>query len=190
MTASDASGLEALFAPECHYRDMLAFSYILVGKKLFVSGYFNTTTVGGTPDTDLRVKIPGGFTANDLVIDIARVKDNAAAYAAGVVYTLVAGTTINFQLIVLTASESTPAIVTTDYRVVFFSMNWEQELIVIHVRGTNGERKEFRYEKAIATSFMIALNKMDLSVKSLQRRILERLSTEGKLVGSVSGSPD
>ncbi len=100
--------------------DMLAFSYILVGKKLFVSGYFNTTTVGGTPDTDLRVKVPGGFTANDLVIDIARVKDSAAAYAAGVVYTLVAGTTINFQTI--TGANWAAA---TDATAIQFSINFD-----------------------------------------------------------------
>ncbi len=94
------------------------------------------------------------------------------------------------ETLVLSTAETTPSIVTTDYRVIFLSMNWEQELVVIHVRGTNGERKEFRYEKAVATALMVTLNKLDLSVKSLQRRILERLNTEGKLIGAVSGAPD
>jgi hypothetical protein len=77
--------------------DQLSFTYTLIGKSMTVSGYFNNTTVGGTPNTDLRVVIPGGFVSNGLVIDIARVQDNGAAFAAGVVYVLSAGTTINFQ---------------------------------------------------------------------------------------------
>lgn len=94
------------------------------------------------------------------------------------------------ETLVLTSAEVTPQIVTTDYRVVFLQLAFEHALIVIHVRGSNGERKDFRYEGQIAVDLMVALNKANLSLKSLQRRILERLSADGKLVGSVSGAPD
>lgn len=77
--------------------NQVAFSYTLVGKTLFVSGYFNQTSVGGTLNTDLRVTIPGGFTANATIIGIARINDNGAGFAAGVVYVIAGATTINFQ---------------------------------------------------------------------------------------------
>lgn len=94
------------------------------------------------------------------------------------------------ETLVLATAEIIPAITTTDYRVVYLQLDWEQLLIVIHVRGTNGERKEFRYEKLIARDLMVALNKANLSLKSLHRRILERLAADGLLVGIVEGLPD
>ena len=94
------------------------------------------------------------------------------------------------ETLVLTTAEVTPQITTTDYRVIYLLLDWEQKLIVIHLRGTNGERKEFRYEGTVALNLMVALNKSDLSIKSLQRRILEKLIADGKLSGSVTGTPD
>ena len=94
------------------------------------------------------------------------------------------------ETLVLTTAEVTPQITTTDYRVIYLLLDWDSKLIVIHLRGTNGERKEFRYEGTVALNLMVALNKSDLSVKSLQRRILEKLIADGKLSGSVTGTPD
>jgi hypothetical protein len=37
---------------------------------------------------------------------------------------------------------------------------------------------------------MISLNKVNLSVKSLHRRVIEQLINDGKLDGTISGSPD
>ncbi len=37
---------------------------------------------------------------------------------------------------------------------------------------------------------MVALNTANLSIKSPQRRILERLVADGKLTGSIAGTPD
>ena len=90
----------------------------------------------------------------------------------------------------LTTAEVTPAITTSDYHVIYISFDWERALILIAVRGTHGERREFRYEGDTATTLMVALNKINLSTKSLQRRILERLDSDGLLLGTVSGSPD
>ena len=92
-----------------------------------------------------------------------------------------------------TLSLTTPEVKTTTttyYRVVCLVLNWEQAYISIQVRGTNGERRDFTYEGTVATNMMVALNKLDLSVKSLQRRVLERLIADGKLVGTVTGTPD
>jgi hypothetical protein len=45
-------------------------------------------------------------------------------------------------------------------------------------------------EKTKALNLMIALNKANLTVKSLQRRVLEQLAADGLLAGSVTGTPD
>lgn len=94
------------------------------------------------------------------------------------------------EIVQLTTPEITPQITTTDYRVFYLLLDWERASIVIHLRGTNGERKEARYDGAEATTLMVGLNKANLTIKSLHRRILERLIADGKLSGTVSGSPD
>jgi hypothetical protein len=43
--------------------DQTTFAYRQDGKTLFLAFDLNTTTVGGTPDLDLQIAIPGGFTA-------------------------------------------------------------------------------------------------------------------------------
>lgn len=61
----------------------------------------------------------------------------------------------------------------------------------IHITlSKNGVKKEVSYNGAEATTLMIALNKANLSTKSLQRRILERIIADNQLSGVVSGSPD
>lgn len=94
------------------------------------------------------------------------------------------------ESVTLTAPEVTPAITTTDYKVASLRLDVEGAIVVIILRGTNGERKEFRYENSEATALMVALNKANLSIKSLQRRVLEKLVADGKLAGTIAGSPD
>jgi hypothetical protein len=43
--------------------DQITYAYRIVGKSLKVSVVLNTFTIGGTPNTTVRVAIPGGFTA-------------------------------------------------------------------------------------------------------------------------------
>jgi hypothetical protein len=102
--------------------------------------------------------------------------------------------------LVLATPEVIPQITTATYRLVGLFLDWERTTIVIRLRGANGEVKSFTYggsdpstpntEKQKALTMMTALNKSDLSVKSLQRRVLERLVLDGLLAGSVSGTPD
>jgi hypothetical protein len=94
------------------------------------------------------------------------------------------------EAVTLTAPEVTPAITTTQYRVGVLLLDVDGAVISIHVRGTNGERKEFRYTGPPATDLMKFLNTANLSVKSLHKRILEKLSADGLLVGTVTGTPD
>jgi len=94
------------------------------------------------------------------------------------------------ETLTLTTPEVTPQITTTEYRVVYLLLEWEQGLIVIHLRGTNGERTEVRYTGPEAVTMIRTLNTANLSVKSLHKRILEKLVADGKIAGTVTGTPD
>ena len=94
------------------------------------------------------------------------------------------------ETLTLSTPETTPAIVTTDYKVALLMLDVEGAQIAVHLRGSNGERKEFRYNGAEATALMVALNKANLAAKSLQRRILEKLTADGLIAGAVTGVPD
>lgn len=94
------------------------------------------------------------------------------------------------ETITLTSPEVQPQIVTADYRVRRLVLDVEAPAIIIQVRGTNGEAKEFSYQGATAQALLQALNTANLTTKSLQRRILEKLIADGKLVGTVTGTPD
>jgi hypothetical protein len=43
--------------------DVTTYEYTLVGKKMTVNWFLQTTTIGGSVDVQLKIKIPGGFTA-------------------------------------------------------------------------------------------------------------------------------
>ena len=63
--------------------------------------------------------------------------------------------------------------------------------IAVRLRNlTTGEQFAHRYEGATALTLINQLNKADLSVQSLERRILLRLVADGLLTGTVSGTPD
>lgn len=80
---------------------------------------------------------------------------------------------------------------TLAYSVTQLVLDWEQGRIVVRLVGDNGERKEVIFGDADnARDMMRALNTMDLSTKSLHRRIMERLIADGHLAGSISGVPD
>ena len=87
----------------------------------------------------------------------------------------------------LTAPITTPA--TTNYRVVRLFLDWPNGLINIDLADENGKITAFQYTNAAATSLMIFLNTANLSIKSLHRRILEKLVADGKLAGTISGTP-
>jgi hypothetical protein len=87
----------------------------------------------------------------------------------------------------LSAPEAPPS--NSSYRVVRLILDWEAPHVQIELRGANGETRVFVYTDAVARTMMRALNIADLSVKSLQRRILERLVLDGNLAGQITGIP-
>jgi hypothetical protein len=74
-------------------------------------------------------------------------------------------------------------------RVVKVHLNMDSESIFIELNG-GGVSRNFSYRGEEAVTMMTALNKANLSIKSLQRRIIERLISDGKLDGIIDGTPD
>lgn len=79
---------------------------------------------------------------------------------------------------------------TSNLRVVGLMLDWKLQQIIIQLEGESNIRRNFNYSGDVAVTLMTALNKANLSVKSLQKRIIERLITDGKLDGTISGSAD
>lgn len=82
---------------------------------------------------------------------------------------------------------------TTEWSIRFFTVEVEAGRIVIGLKDNNGETKRVEYPNATTNAaatvtLITALNTADLSVKSLRRRILERLQADGHLgAGTFSG---
>ena len=77
-----------------------------------------------------------------------------------------------------------------DYEVSALNLRFLDGLIEIEMTNTNGDRLIHLIQNPQATVLMRALNKADLSTNSLQKRIMERLVTDGVLTGTISGTPD
>jgi hypothetical protein len=88
----------------------------------------------------------------------------------------------------ITLTTPVPALAT--YTVVELHLNWPAESLSIGLRGSNGEMTFHSYSGAEATALMRALNKANLSTSSLQKRAIQQLVADGKLAGTISGSPD
>ena len=89
----------------------------------------------------------------------------------------------------LTVAEIAPATSTYEIETLTLDVRGARIYIVLWCAAT-GKQKTHEYRDTTATQIMRALNTADLSVKSLQRRILERLIADGVLAGNVTGSPD
>ncbi len=78
----------------------------------------------------------------------------------------------------------------TSYTVDVLTLDWGSKRIHINLLGSNGEVLNHTYEDAEAATLMKQLNKANLSVKSLHKRIMEQLVLDGVINGLVSGTPD
>ena len=78
---------------------------------------------------------------------------------------------------------------TTTYRVTVLHLDWPNGVINITLVDNNGVAMTVNYTNAEATTLMQFLNTANLSVKSLHKRILEKLVADGKLTGTISGTP-
>lgn len=77
---------------------------------------------------------------------------------------------------------------TPSFRVSSLMVNYDTGTMLVDVVGVpDGRHLSFQYDNMQAT--IAALNTANLTVKSLARRILEKLVADGKLPGTISGAP-
>jgi hypothetical protein len=70
-------------------------------------------------------------------------------------------------------------------------LNWEgQELNIILYDPATGWRGNYPYTGQVAVDLMVALNKVNLSTRSLKQRVFDRLIADGRLDGTVGGTVD
>lgn len=76
----------------------------------------------------------------------------------------------------------------TYFRVQQIVLDWDRQMVIVNV-GDGQIAKTFIYEGQAAVDMMVTLNTANLSVSSLNKRILNKLISDGHLSGSISGTP-
>jgi hypothetical protein len=80
---------------------------------------------------------------------------------------------------------------TTGYKIDSIWLNWGNSTITITLFDpVTGDKPIFVYSGVPAKTMMVAMNKMDFSTISFQKRVLQQLLTDGYLNGTISGTPD
>jgi hypothetical protein len=92
------------------------------------------------------------------------------------------------ELLTLTAPLVPPT--RTTYKINRLVLDVVASVIQAYLGGSDGVEVLAEWTGAPAAALLTALNSANLSVKSLQRRVLEQAVTDGKLTaGTVSGTP-
>ncbi len=85
----------------------------------------------------------------------------------------------------------TTPVVISSYKIVELHLNLRDETIrIVLFNEVSNKDLIVAYEGAVAMTLMNQLNKANFSTNSLQKVILNRLITDGKLTGTISGTPD
>ncbi len=89
----------------------------------------------------------------------------------------------------LTTPITKPAI--SYYQVSRLELDWSRATIEIHLIFTpTGEKFITGYTGVEATNLMVIMNKKNFTTTSMQKTLLQKLIADGKLAGTISGSPD
>lgn len=89
------------------------------------------------------------------------------------------------EQITLAAPVNRPSV--TDYRIGYFAIDVTHQRLIVELVANDETRLMHVWEEAGA--LIGALNVANLTQKSLERRIYEKLIADGVLAGTVSGSP-
>lgn len=99
----------------------------------------------------------------------------------------------------LTDPVTTPPATTATYKVVSLALDWtrvqtptttEPGVVTVHLRSNLGEPFSHQYLGKEATDLMKWMNTANFSTSSMHKRILQKLSADGVLPGTVTGAPD
>ena len=77
----------------------------------------------------------------------------------------------------------------SNYRIDRISLDWAAARIHITLRDNVGWTISATYSGQEATDMMLILNTANLTNNSLHKRTLNKLIADGKLVGTISGTP-
>jgi hypothetical protein len=66
----------------------------------------------------------------------------------------------------------------------------EPGLVTVKLKDDAGNYSFYQYTGKLATNMIKQLNTANLTTKSMQRRILEKLSADGFIPGTVAGTPE
>lgn len=92
------------------------------------------------------------------------------------------------EVLTLTVAETPPSM--TTWAVSKLVLDVDAGVIAARLKSNTGAMFFYREQDADTLAAIVALNKANLTIKSLQRRLLERISAKGAKVGSVSGTVD
>ena len=87
----------------------------------------------------------------------------------------------------LAAVVQPPAV--SNYRIDRLVLDWAAACIDITLRDNAGGTITATYSGQEATDMMLILNTANLTTNSLHKRTLTKLINDGKLVGTISGTP-
>lgn len=87
---------------------------------------------------------------------------------------------------------TTPIVVNvTTWKVNELHLSRKHSSIFVEVERSDGVTIQWTYWGTVALTLINALNKANLTVKSLEKRILEQLAADGIITaGAVTGTPD
>ena len=77
----------------------------------------------------------------------------------------------------------------SNYRISRLSLDWDSACIDILLRDNVGGTVTATYSGQEATDMMLILNTANLTTNSLHKRTLNKLIADGKLIGTISGTP-
>lgn len=77
----------------------------------------------------------------------------------------------------------------THYSISRLTLDWDSACIDITLRDNTGETQTHTYSGAEAKNLMRVLNTANLSNNSLHKRTLAKLIADGKLSGTITGTP-
>lgn len=100
--------------------DVVTYAYQVIGKMMTVAWYITTSTVGGTPSTELRIAIPNSAIATKFMATTFIAVDNAAAQEVGL-----ASVTVGSAFIGLSLLDATNWAAATDATAVYGQITFE-----------------------------------------------------------------
>lgn len=90
----------------------------------------------------------------------------------------------------VTLATAVPRSSITTYKVAHLSLDVIGQVVEMTAISNVGTTVSRRVTGATAVSLMSQLNTANLSVKSLQKRVLEYMAAAGDFTGTISGTPD